>query len=60
MPEKGGGVRPGPHMAQSPGYAMKIEQESYAEVIASLHDGLYFVDRDRKVIYWNKAAQGFQ
>ena len=36
---------------------MKIEQASYEKVIASLHDGLYFVDRDRTIIYWNKAAE---
>ncbi|CAD7842687.1 MAG: diguanylate cyclase with PAS/PAC sensor [Olavius algarvensis Delta 4 endosymbiont] len=36
---------------------MKIEQESYEKVIASLHDGLYFVDRDRTIVYWNNAAE---
>ncbi len=36
---------------------MDIENESYEKVIESLHDGLYFVDRDRTIIYWNKAAE---
>jgi diguanylate cyclase (GGDEF)-like protein/PAS domain S-box-containing protein len=36
---------------------MKIGKESYEKVVASLHDGLYFVDQDRVIIYWNKAAE---
>jgi len=36
---------------------MNLDVESYEKVIASLHDGLYFVDRDRTIIYWNKAAE---
>ncbi len=36
---------------------MDLELESYEKVIASLHDGLYFVDRDMTIIYWNKAAE---
>ena len=36
---------------------MVIEKESYEKVIERLHDGLYFVDRDRAIIYWNRAAE---
>jgi diguanylate cyclase (GGDEF)-like protein/PAS domain S-box-containing protein len=35
---------------------MKLEKESYERVIENLHDGLYFVNRDRIITYWNKAA----
>ena len=36
---------------------MKLSQSSYENIVRSLHDGLYFVDRDRKIIYWNEAAE---
>lgn len=36
---------------------MKIGKESYEKVIERLHDGLYFVDRDRTIVYWNRAAE---
>lgn len=34
-----------------------MEQAFYQELLNSLADGVYFVDRDRKVTYWNKAAE---
>jgi diguanylate cyclase (GGDEF)-like protein/PAS domain S-box-containing protein len=34
-----------------------FDKESYARILDSLHDGLYFVDRDRVITYWNKAAE---
>lgn len=36
---------------------MSIEAYSYQEIIENLHDGLYFVDRNRVITYWNKAAE---
>ena len=29
----------------------------YLEIINKLRDGIYFVDKDRKIIFWNKAAE---
>jgi len=29
----------------------------YAAVVDNFHDGLYFVDRERRIIYWNEAAE---
>jgi len=40
-------------MEESP---MKLEEDSYERIIENLHDGLYFVDRDRVITYWNRAA----
>jgi len=36
---------------------MKLQDISYKTVIDNLHDGLYFVDRNRIITYWNRAAE---
>jgi PAS domain S-box-containing protein len=36
---------------------MDLDNASYARIIESLHDGLYFVDTNRIITYWNKAAE---
>jgi len=36
---------------------MKLEKDTYKRIIENLHDGLYFVDRNRVITYWNKAAE---
>ena len=36
---------------------MKLDQKSYKNIIDNLHDGLYFVDKNRVITYWNKAAE---
>ena len=36
---------------------MELEKDSFERIIENLHDGLYFVDRDRVITYWNKAAE---
>ncbi|MBU0909593.1 MAG: sensor domain-containing diguanylate cyclase [Proteobacteria bacterium] len=36
---------------------MKLADVSYKTIIENLHDGLYFVDRNRVITYWNKAAE---
>jgi len=36
---------------------MNLEKDFYERIIENLHDGLYFVDQDRIISYWNKAAE---
>ena len=33
------------------------ERPGYKEIIDNLYDGVYFVDRDRVITYWNKGAE---
>lgn len=34
-----------------------IQSPTIEQILDNLHDGLYFVDRDRTITYWNKAAE---
>ena len=36
---------------------MGLEKDSYERIIENLYDGLYFVDRNRVITYWNKGAE---
>lgn len=36
---------------------MDVSDRSLSNVLESLHDGLYFTDTDRRIIYWNTAAE---
>ena len=36
---------------------MSFEIDAYEKILENLHDGLYFVDRDRVITYWNHAAE---
>ncbi|MEN8209038.1 MAG: diguanylate cyclase [Candidatus Fermentibacteria bacterium] len=36
---------------------MSLKVDSFKRIIESLHDGLFFVNRDRIITYWNKAAE---
>lgn len=36
---------------------MELNNDSFERVVENLHDGLYFVDRSRKITFWNKAAE---
>ena len=36
---------------------MNLEKDSYQRIIENLNDGLYIVNRDRVITYWNKAAE---
>ena len=36
---------------------MSLEIDSFERIIENLYDGLYFVNRDRVITYWNKAAE---
>ena len=35
---------------------MRLERDSYLRILESLQDGLYLVDCNRVITYWNKAA----
>ena len=35
---------------------MRAADDMYREVVDNLHEGVYFVDRDRRITYWNKGA----
>ncbi|MBN2429072.1 MAG: sensor domain-containing diguanylate cyclase [Deltaproteobacteria bacterium] len=37
---------------------MELNKNSFEKIIENLHDGLYLVDRNRIITYWNKAAEG--
>ena len=36
---------------------MGFDSDSFVRIVENLHDGLYFVDRNRKITFWNKAAE---
>ena len=36
---------------------MPEENDFYKDIIDNLYDGVYFVDRDRTITYWNKGAE---
>jgi diguanylate cyclase (GGDEF)-like protein/PAS domain S-box-containing protein len=36
---------------------VKPDEKFYRELLDNLDEGIYFVDRDRKITYWNKGAQ---
>src|SRR3990172_9232156 len=36
---------------------MKTGDEFYKTLLDNLYDGVYFVDKDRKITYWNKGAE---
>ena len=36
---------------------MPDEKDFYKDIIDNLYDGVYFVDRDRVITYWNKGAE---
>jgi len=36
---------------------MEIDNESYKKLTDDLHDGVYCVNLDKKIIYWNKGAE---
>jgi len=36
---------------------MNLGKDSYERIINNLHDGLYLVDRNRVITFWNKAAE---
>lgn len=36
---------------------MKLEDETYRRIVDNMYEGLYFVDTDRVITYWNRAAE---
>ena len=36
---------------------MDLEQEFYKSLLDNLYDGVYFVDTDRRITYWNRGAE---
>lgn len=36
---------------------MNLDESSFQRMIDNLYDGLYFVDQNRTITYWNKAAE---
>ncbi len=36
---------------------MDVNLSFHERLLDSLHDGVYFVDRERKILYWNKGAE---
>jgi diguanylate cyclase (GGDEF)-like protein/PAS domain S-box-containing protein len=36
---------------------MSIEEDQYKTILDNLYDGVYFVDRERRINYWNNGAQ---
>ena len=36
---------------------MEISKKSFSEILDNLHEGLYAVDRNRTITYWNKSAE---
>jgi diguanylate cyclase (GGDEF)-like protein/PAS domain S-box-containing protein len=36
---------------------MELKKDFYERIVENLHNGLYFVDRNRIITYWNKAAE---
>jgi diguanylate cyclase (GGDEF)-like protein/PAS domain S-box-containing protein len=35
----------------------ELDQEFYEELVAGLYDGVYFMDKDRRVLSWNSGAE---
>jgi diguanylate cyclase (GGDEF)-like protein/PAS domain S-box-containing protein len=38
-------------------FAMKVDDGFYKMLLDNLYDGVYFVDRDRRITYWNRGAE---
>jgi diguanylate cyclase (GGDEF)-like protein/PAS domain S-box-containing protein len=36
---------------------VQVESEFFRSLLDNFYDGVYFVDRDRRIIYWNKGAE---
>jgi len=32
-------------------------EDLYRDIVENMHDGIYFVDRERRITYWNKGAE---
>jgi diguanylate cyclase (GGDEF)-like protein/PAS domain S-box-containing protein len=36
---------------------MELQHLDFTGILTELYDGVYFVDRERKIVYWNKGAE---
>ena len=36
---------------------MTPSEDLYRTIVENMHDGLYFVDRERRITYWNRGAE---
>ena len=36
---------------------MDLNAEYYRKVLDNLYDGIYFIDQDKRILYWNKGAE---
>jgi len=36
---------------------LKLGNDFYKKLLDEFHDGVYFVDRERRIVYWNKGAE---
>ena len=43
-------------LEQHPESGAGVEDVSYREILENVAEGVYFVDRDRRITYWNRAA----
>jgi diguanylate cyclase (GGDEF)-like protein/PAS domain S-box-containing protein len=48
------GNDPGPRKVRR---IVRLDGDSYRRIVDNLYEGLYFVDSDRVITYWNKAAE---
>lgn len=39
-------------------WGIRFSSSFYEKLLDNMHDGVYFVNRDRKITYWNDGAQG--
>jgi diguanylate cyclase (GGDEF)-like protein/PAS domain S-box-containing protein len=46
-----------PQINSTNGGKMLTKEKSYKRILDNLHDGLYFVDLQRRITYWNKGAE---
>ncbi len=44
-------------LPKEPALRDKLSSSFHERLLDSLHDGVYFVDRERKIQYWNKGAE---
>jgi PAS domain-containing protein len=53
-------IHPHPKTRISFGGLMSDQEHFYQALLDNIADGIYFVDRDRRITYWNKGAEDGQ
>lgn len=46
-----------PEMSRVKGTEVKVRDDFYETILDNLYDGVYFVDRDGKITFWNRGAE---